>query len=62
MNRTIQLGDEEAEVLRSVLEEYISELRNEVSNTDSMDFREDLKRKEAILKRLAGQLTAGRSS
>jgi hypothetical protein len=56
MNRTIQLADEEAEVLRSVLEEYISELRMEVSNTDSMDFREALKRKEEILKRLAGQL------
>jgi hypothetical protein len=56
MNRTIQLADEEAEVLRSVLEEYISELRMEVANTDSMDFREGLKRKEEILKRLAGQL------
>jgi hypothetical protein len=62
MNRTIQLADEEAEVLRSVLEEYISELRMEVSNTDNMDFREALKRKEEILKRLAGQLTAERSS
>jgi hypothetical protein len=56
MSRTIQLADEEAEILKSVLEEYISELRMEVSNTDSMDLREALKRKEAILKRLAGQL------
>jgi hypothetical protein len=56
MSRTIQLADEEAEVLRAVLEEYISELRMEVSNTDIMDFREALKRKEEILKRVAGQL------
>jgi hypothetical protein len=56
MSRTIQLADEEAEVLRSVLEEYITDLRMEVSNTDNMDFREALKRKEEILKRLAGQL------
>lgn len=56
MSRTIQLADEEVEILRSVLEEYISELRMEVANTDSMDFREALKRKEEILKRLAGQL------
>ena len=56
MSRTIQLTDDEAEVLRSVLEEYISDLRMEVSNTDSMDFREELKRKEEILKGLAGQL------
>ena len=58
MNRTLQLAEGEAEVLRSVLEEYISELRMEIANTDSMDFREDLKKKEEILKRLAGQLTA----
>lgn len=56
MNRTIQLAEEEAEALRSVLEEYISELRMEVANTDSMDFREDLKRKEEILKALVGRL------
>jgi hypothetical protein len=56
MSRTIQLADEEVEVLRSVLEEYITDLRMEVSNTDNMDFREALKRKEEILKRLAGQL------
>ena len=62
MSRTIQLADEEAEILKSVLEEYISELRMEVSNTDSMDFREALKHKEGILKRLVGQLTAERSS
>jgi hypothetical protein len=56
MSRTIQLADDEAEILRSVLEEYISDLRMEVSNTDSMDLREQLKRKEELLKRIAGQL------
>jgi hypothetical protein len=35
MNRTIQLAEEEARLLQSVLEEYISELRMEVANTDS---------------------------
>ena len=56
MSATIQLTDEESEVLRSVLDEYISELRMEVSNTDSMDFREQLKRKEGILKALVERL------
>lgn len=56
MARTIQIADAEAEILRSVLEEYISDLRMEVSNTDSMDLREELKRKEEVLKRLADQL------
>ena len=56
MSRTIQLQDDEAAMLKSVLDEYVSDLRMEVANTDSMDFREDLKRKEEFLKRLAGQL------
>lgn len=62
MSQTIQLADGEAEILKSVLEEYISDLRMEVANTDSMDFREELKRKEEFLKRLAAQLAAQRSS
>jgi hypothetical protein len=62
MSQTIQLANDEAEILKSVLEEYISDLRMEVANTDSMDFREELKRKEVFLKRLAAQLTAQRSS
>jgi hypothetical protein len=56
MTRTIELADEDAEILRAVLEEYISDLRMEVSNTDSMDFREQLKRKETVLKRLVDRL------
>ena len=56
MSRTIQIAEEEAEVLRSVLEEYVSELRMEIANTDSMDFREGLKRKEEILKALVKRL------
>jgi hypothetical protein len=56
MARTIQITDAEAEILRSVLEEYISDLRMEVSNTDSMDLREQLKHKEEVLKRLADHL------
>jgi len=56
MSRTIQIAEDEVEVLRSVLEEYISELRMEVANTDSMDFRDDLKRKEEVLKALVERL------
>jgi hypothetical protein len=56
MTRTIELADEDAEILKAVLEEYISDLRMEVSNTDSMDFREQLKRKETVLKRVVDRL------
>jgi hypothetical protein len=52
----IELTDQEAELLRSVLEEYVSDLRMEVSNTDNMDFREALKEKERILRGLVERL------
>ena len=34
----------------------VTELRMEVANTDSMDFRDDLKRKEEVLKALVERL------
>ena len=52
----IELTDQEAELLRNVLEEYVSDLRMEVSNTDNMDFREALKEKERILRGLVERL------
>ena len=52
------LTPEEAEVLHDVLANYVSELRMEISNTDSMDFRERLKAKEVFLKGLLAQLSA----
>jgi hypothetical protein len=53
----IELTDQEAELLRDVLEEYVSDLRMEVANTESMDFREALKEKERILKGLVERLS-----
>ena len=52
----LTLTDEEAGTLRRVLEEYVSDLRMEIADTDSMDFRDQLKREEAFLKRLIEQL------
>ena len=52
----LTLTDEEAGTLRRVLEEYVSDLRMEIADTDSMDFRDQLKRDEAFLKRLIEQL------
>ena len=52
----LTLTDEEAGTLRRVLEEYVSDLRMEIADTDSMDFRDQLKREEALLKRLIEQL------
>ena len=56
----LTLTDQEAGTLRRVLEEYVSDLRMEIADTDAMDFREQLKREEAFLKKLIEQLGTGR--
>ena len=52
----LTLTDQEAATLRRVLEQYVSDLRMEIADTDSMDFRDQLKREEAFLKKLIEQL------
>jgi hypothetical protein len=54
----ITLTQEEAATLRGVLNSYLSDLRMEIADTDSMQFREDLKREEGTLKKLLQQLDA----
>ena len=45
----VDLNQEEQEVLRIVLESYLSDLRMEISHTDSWDFREHLKERKAVI-------------
>lgn len=52
----LQLDDSEADVLRMFLEDGLGELRMEVSHTDNADFREELKHREVILKRLIAKV------
>ena len=52
----ITLTQEEAATLREVLNSYVSDLRMEIADTDSMQFRENLKREEAVLQKLLQQL------
>jgi tRNA threonylcarbamoyladenosine modification (KEOPS) complex Pcc1 subunit len=54
----ITLTHEEAATLRGALNSYVSDLRMEVADTDSKPFRENLKREEAMLKKLLQQLDA----
>jgi hypothetical protein len=54
------LDDEEALELLTVLEEYLGDLRMEVADTDSMDYREMLKGREAIIKNMIAKLKAAR--
>jgi len=49
---TLELTSTEAGMLRSILEGYLGDLRMEVAHTDSMDYREKLKVKEALVKKV----------
>jgi hypothetical protein len=52
----LELDEREAEALRHVLEDYVSDLRMEIANTDSQDVRDELKERETHLKRIAARL------
>jgi len=52
----LELTDEETVVLRDALESYLSDLRYEIANTDSQDFRNGLKRRKAVLRKVVDAL------
>jgi len=52
----IELDEHEATVLAQILEDFVSEVRMEIANTDSQEFRDDLKEREKIAKELLGRL------
>jgi hypothetical protein len=54
----ITLTQDEAAVLRGALSSYLSDLRMEIADTDSWQFRQNLKREEVLLKKLLEQLDA----
>jgi hypothetical protein len=58
----VLLSTEEALLLREILESYLGALRGEVHHTDSFEYREELKQKEATLKKLLQQLQLDRAS
>jgi len=58
----LKLEPTEAEVLRMVLESYLSDLRMEIADTDSMDFREKLKARKAVLRKIVTMIGETRTS
>jgi hypothetical protein len=56
----LQLEPTEAEVLRMVLESYLSDLRMEIADTDSMDFREKLKARKMVLRKVVSMIEEAR--
>lgn len=54
----ITLTQEEAAALRGVLSSYVSDIRMEIANTDSWQWRQNLKHEATLLKKLLEQLDA----
>lgn len=55
----LDLTTDEAEVLQAALQNYISELRQEVSHTENWQFKASLKQNEAHLRRVLDCLAVG---
>jgi len=54
----ITLTQEEAAALRGAFNSYVSDLRMEMADTESWQFRQNLKHEELLLKKLLEQLDA----
>ena len=52
----IALNDEEKQTLVEILNETLPNLREEVYKTENYDYREELKRREAVVKDLLARL------
>ena len=52
----LTLQPEETALLRQVLTNYLSDLRMEIGKTEQYDWRQALKRDEALLKRVLDRL------
>ncbi len=52
----LDLNDEEAKVLRSVIDNYTAHLEVEIHRTERRDFREALERREKVLHDLVQRL------
>jgi hypothetical protein len=62
MTIELKLDREDAEILQQVLEAYLSELRFEISNTDSFDYRAGLHTQEDRIKRMLAALDGAGAS
>ncbi len=52
----IKISQEEHELLIELLDNSISELRMEIANTDRLEYREMLKERETLMKRIHQEL------
>jgi hypothetical protein len=54
----LRLAPEEADLLRQILTNYLSDLRMEIADTDNYELRQALKRDEQAVKALLARLHA----
>ncbi len=54
---TLPLTKVEVSILKDVLDEYLSDLRMEVADTDKQDFRNHPKKEEETIKEILGNLS-----
>ena len=55
----LNLADDEVEIMRDVLTDYLSDLRMEIVDTDQMDYRETLKQRRRVLENVVAALSGG---
>jgi hypothetical protein len=53
---SIELTNDEASVVRGVLESYLREVTSQISNTEKFELREDLKREREIVGKVVASL------
>jgi hypothetical protein len=57
----LELSAEEARELAGILKDYLSDLRMEIVDTDSQEFRDGLKKRKEFLTRVVDQLKSSNS-
>lgn len=58
-NIELNLTEEDAEIVIEILDNYLSDLSMEITDTDSMDFREKLKSRRTSVQRVLKILREG---
>ena len=58
----IEIPDEEIGMLMAIAEEHISDLRSEIHRTTNLNYKKELKEKEAIINRFLERLRNTRTT
>lgn len=55
---TLELTSEEAETLRELVQQRVTELDREINRTDSLEFKDELRKVRRTMERILGRLSA----